>query len=97
MGTRVKVTYVALNEYGKPITSASTFEDLRKSLDEYYAVDRTDAQCLGFVPYETKYPDDYEGHYTYSWTSIIHNEKTTELDVIKVYCVEYYPNTIYEV
>ena len=97
MGTRVKVTYVALNKYGKPITSASTFDDLRKALDEYYAVDGTDAQCLGFVPYETKYPDDYEGYYTYSWTSIIHNEKTTELDVIKVYCIEYYPHTVYEV
>ena len=35
MGTRVKVTYVALNEYGKPIMSANTSDDLRKGLDDY--------------------------------------------------------------
>lgn len=96
MATRVKVTYVALNE-GEPIVSASTFDDLRKGLDDYYAVDRTDAQCLGFVPYETKYPDEYEGHYTYTYTSIVRDQKTTELDVIKVYCIDYFPHTKYEV
>lgn len=97
MATRIKVTYVALNEYGKPIMSASTFDDLRKGLDDYYAVDRTDAKCLGFVAYETKYPDEYEGHYTYSYTSIIRDVKTTEIDVIKVYCIDYFPHTKYEV
>ena len=95
MATRVKVTYVALNEYGKPIMSASTFDDLRKGLDDYYAVDRTEAKCLGFVPYYSKYPDVYEGHYTYSYPS--YDEKTTELDVIKVYCIDYFPHTVYEV
>jgi hypothetical protein len=54
MTTAIKVTYVALNEWGKPIMSASTFNDLRKGLDDYYAVDRTDAKCLGFIPYESK-------------------------------------------
>lgn len=97
MGTRVKVTYVALEEYGKPITSASTFEDLRKALDEYYAVDRTDAQCLGFIPYNTKYPDEYEGYYSYSYSTMIKDIKRTDIDIIKVYCIEYYPHTIYEV
>lgn len=97
MGTRVKVTYVALNEYGKPIMSASTFDDLRKGLDDYYAVELTDAKCLGFVPYNTKYPDEYEGHYTYSWINTARNQHITELDVIKVYCIEYYPHTIYEI
>ena len=66
MGTRVKVTYIATSD-GVPIVSASTFDNLRKGLDDYYAIDRTPAKCLGFVPYETKYPDEYEGHYTYSY------------------------------
>ena len=94
MATRVKVTYIAISD-GVPIVSASTFDDLRKGLDDYYAVDRTDAKCLGFVPYETKYPDEYEGHYTYSYPS--HDEESTELDVVKVYCINYYPHTVYEV
>jgi hypothetical protein len=97
MGTRVKATYVALNEYGKPIMSASTFEDLRKGLDDYYGVDMADAKCLGFIPYESKYPDEYEGHYSYSYSNIVRDEKTTEIDVIKVYCIDYWPHTIYEV
>jgi hypothetical protein len=96
MGTRVKVTYVALNEYGKPIISASTFEDLRKGLDDYYAVDRTEAKCLGFTPYYSKYPDEYEGYYSYSYANI-RDEKTTETDTIKVYCIDYWPHTIYEI
>lgn len=97
MGTRVKMTYVAVNEYGRPIISASTFDDLRKGLDEYYAVDRTDAKCLGFIPYETKYPDEYEGHYSYSYSTITRDVKHTDVDVIKVYCIDYFPHTIYEV
>ena len=92
--SRLKVTYVAINGDGdQPIMTAASFEDLRKGLDDYYAVDRTDAQCLGFVPYNTKYPDSYEGHYTYSYTMILHNQKETELDVIKVYCVDFWPET----
>ena len=94
MATRVKVTYVAVSD-GAPIVSAGTFDDLRKALDKYYAVGKTDAQCLGFVPYNTKYPDEYEGHYTYSYPS--HDEKSTDLDVVKVYCINYYPHTVYEV
>lgn len=96
MGSYVKVIYVALNEYGKPIMSANTSDDLRKGLDDYYAVDRTTAKCLGFTPYYSKYPDEYEGHYSYSYTTVIKGEEITEIDVIKVYCIDYWPHTIYE-
>ena len=94
-----KVTYVALSIEldKKPIMSASTLEDLRKGLDAYYGVGISDAECLGFTAYDTKYPDEYEGHYTYSYTTTIHGEKFTELDVIKVYCIEYYPHTVHEI
>ena len=88
--TRIKVTYVALNEYGKPILSASTFDDLKLGLDDYYGVE---SKCLGFTPYQTKYPDEYEGYYEYEY--LFGNELTK--DVVKVYCVEYYPHTKYEV
>ena len=96
MATRVKVTYIAISD-GVPIVSAGTFDDLRKGLDEYYAVGKTDAQCLGFVPYKTKYPDEYEGHYSYSYSTMIRDVKHTDIDVIKVYCINYYPHTVYEV
>jgi hypothetical protein len=96
MGTRVRVTYIAMDEY-KPILSASSFEELREGLDEYYDVDKGEAQCLGFVPFITKYPDDYEGHYSYSYTMKRYDEEVTSIDVVKVYCVNYHPHTIYEV
>ncbi len=95
-GTRVKVTWIAILD-GKPIVSAGTSEDLRKGLDEYYAVDRTDAKCLGFVHYDSKYPDEYEGHYSYSYTMILRDVKHTEIDTVKVYCVDYYPKTTYNI
>ena len=92
--SRIKVIYVAMDVDGyKPIMTAETFEDLKKGLDEYYAVDRTDAQCLGFTPYDTKYPDSYEGHYTYTFTMILHDQKETITDTIRVYCVDFYPET----
>jgi len=91
-GTRV--TWIAILD-GKPIVSAGTSEDLRKGLDEYYAVDRTDAKCLGFTPYYSKYPDEYEGHYGYSYTIILRDIPHTEIDTVKVYCIDYHPKTIY--
>ncbi len=96
MGTRVRVTYIAMDEY-KPILSASSFEELREGLDEYYGVHKGEAQCLGFVPFMTKYPDDYEGHYSYSYTMKRYDEDVTNIDVVKVYCVNYHPHTIYEI
>ena len=98
MATRVKVTYVAMNKDGnKPIMSAATFEDLRKGLDEYYSVDKTDAECLGFTTYESKYGDEYEGYYKYKWYMLIHDKLEEYIDEIKVYCVEFYPYTVYEI
>lgn len=95
MITRVKVTYVAMDVDGyKPIMSANTFEDLKKGLDDYFAAGRTTAECLGWYPYDTKYPDSYEGYYEYFWQQIIHNEIIDVVDKIKVYCVNYHPHTI---
>ena len=96
MGTRVRVTYVAMDEY-KPILSASSFEAIKEGLDEYYGVDKGQAECLGFTPYDTKYPDDYEGYYSYSYTIKQYDKEITNIDVVKVYCVNYHPHTIYEI
>jgi hypothetical protein len=96
MATRVKVTYIAINEY-KPILSASSFEAIKEGLNEYYGVDKGQAECLGFTPYNTKYPDDYEGHYSYSYTMKQYDKEITNIDVVKIYCVSYYPHTIYEI
>lgn len=95
MGTRVKMTYIAIVE-GRPIMSASTFDDLRKGLDDYYGVHTKDAQCLGFIPYYSKHPDEYEGHYSYSYLTFTKDTDHTEIDVVKVYCIDYFPHTIYE-
>jgi hypothetical protein len=100
MGTRVKVTYIAMDHDGnKPIMSASTFEDLRAGLDDYYGCDNRGGKCLGFTPYVSKYPDEYEGYYQYE-VSMIHSgrdqEPTEYVDTVKVYCIDYYPHTIYE-
>jgi len=96
MGTRLRVTYVAMDEY-KPILSASSFDAIKEGLDEYYGVDKGQAECLGFTPYDTKYPDDYEGYYSYSYIIKQYDKEITNIDVVKVYCVNYHPHTIYEV
>lgn len=85
----IKVTYIAIDCDGhKPIMTAETFTDLKKGLDDYYEIDKTNAECLGFFPYESKYPDEYEGYYKYKYHMI-----KEYIDKIKVYCVEFFPTT----
>ena len=97
MGTKVKVTYVAMDNYGvKPITSAGSFEDLRKSLDEYYGVDKGTGEFVGYTPYYSKYPDEYEGYFEYKSEMIVYGVVEEYVDKIKIYSVEYYPHTVYE-
>jgi hypothetical protein len=97
--SRVKVTYVAIDVDGfKPIMTASTLDELKGGLDDYYAVGKGEAECWGFYPIESKYPDlyDYQGYFTYAWKNVIRGEVTVEEDKVKVYCTEYYPYTTYE-
>lgn len=92
--TKIKVTYIAIDkESNTPILSAGSFEELRDGLDEYYGVVKGEAECFGFHPYQTKYPDDYVGFYTYKRNK--RYEKDDGFDMIKVWCVNYYPHTEY--
>lgn len=92
----VKVTYVAVDE-GKPIMSASSFNDLRKGLDEYFGINNGSAEFLEFKPYITKYPDEYEGSYYYKNVIKMVGHEEEFIDEIRVYCVDYFPYTTYEV
>ena len=81
----IRVTYVALSHYGKPIATAHTFDDLKLGIDEYFG-----AGHLEWIPYDSKYPDDYEGHFKYE-------DDNGDIETVKVYCVDFYPETKYEV
>ncbi len=93
--TRIKVTYLAVDsDENIPLTTASTFGDLRLALDEWYGIGKDEtAKCLGFIPYQTKYPDAYEGYYEYEF---LFRDEIMK-DKVKVYCLDYYPHTKYEV
>lgn len=91
--TRVKVTYLAMDEEQIPLVTADSFANLKLALDEYFGVDKNQAECLGWFPYECKYSSYYEGYYEYKWE----NGMEIITDQVKVYCLEFYPNTIYEV
>jgi hypothetical protein len=94
MGTQIKVTYVAVLTDGcKPIVSADTLESLKLGLDEYYGVVIGVAKCISWNPFNSKYPDDYEGYYEYEWINEAHNNIEVETDTVKVYCIDFYPET----
>jgi hypothetical protein len=93
--TYIRVTYVALSHYGKPIASAHTQDDLKAGIDEHYGIgtDPT-AKYLEFIPYDSKYPDEYEGCYKYECDDM---NGGVETETVKVYCISFYPHTKYEV
>ncbi len=85
--TYIRVTYVALSHWGKPIATAHTFDDLKAGIDEYFGEGKNQ---LEWIPYDSKYPDDYEGHFKYK-------DDNGDIETVKVYCVDFYPETKYEV
>ena len=91
MRTYIRVTWVAVSQWGKPIATAHTFDDLKLGIDEYFGVGKDQ---LEWIPYESKYPDDYEGYFKYEVDDF---NGGTELEEVRVYCVEFYPYTKYEV
>jgi hypothetical protein len=93
--TRIKITYIALDyESNKPIISADSFQNLKLALDDYCGADeRNTGRYIGFKPYITKYPDDYEGDFEYECCKNGHDWSEIYVDKFKVYCVEFYPET----
>jgi hypothetical protein len=89
--TYIRVTWVAVSQWDKPIATAHTFDDLKLGIDEYFGVGKDQ---LEWIPYESKYPDDYEGYFKYEVDDF---NGGTELEEVRVYCVEFYPHTKYEV
>jgi hypothetical protein len=96
--TYIKVTWLACDyEEGFPIISADSSDNLKLALDDHCGADkRNSSKCLGFTPYITKYPSDYEGYYEYECCKDGTNWDETYIDKFKIYCVEFYPQTKYE-
>lgn len=92
--TYIRVTYVALSHYGKPIATAHTEEDLKAGIDEYYGIGiDSKAKYIEWAPNNSKYPDELEGHYVYEVDDF---NGEIEIEKVKVYCVDFYPHTKYE-
>ena len=88
--TYVKVTYVA-QAFDKPILTAHTWDDLVAGIDEYFGVGEDPTiRRISWNPYDSKYPDDYEGYFEYEVDDF---KGGSEIDKVKVYCVEFYPLT----
>ena len=84
----------------RPIIVASSTKTLEAMLDEYCgAVEEYShsGKLIEYVPYNTKYPDDYQGYYLYEITSYLSNGG---VEVYKekyhVYCTESSPVNIEE-
>ncbi len=91
----IRVTYVALSHWGKPIATAHTFDDLKAGIDEYYGIGKDkDVKYLGWFPYESKYPDSYEGWFEYEVNDFNWDR---EIETVTIHCVDFYPYTKYEV
>ena len=93
---KTRAIYVACDFEDKfPIVSSDSFDNMRKALDDYCGADKKNSgKCLGFTPYDTKYPDDYQGYYEYECCSKGNDWNSgTYIEKFRVYCVEFYPKT----
>lgn len=90
-----KYCYVALlrgNEQYKscPLFAAENLEQIKKELDEYNGVtqgykeyENPTGKFVEFVPFRSKYPDDFEGYYVYETKMM----ERTDIDKFDIYCI----------
>lgn len=93
--------YVVVDDDSRrPIIAASDSKTLETILDEYCgAIDKYNhsGKRIKYVPYNTKYPDDYEGYYLYEIKSPIQGGNVSVCEEkYHVYCVESSPINIEE-
>ena len=73
--------YVAQHtEYNKPIAASNNWDELKFLLDDYFGSDKKT-----FHPYDSKYPDEYQGFFRYE----IETDGVVEVEEVKVYEVDY--------
>ena len=67
-----------------PVLTATTVEKVKQLLDEYMGLppyfEDKDVEYLGYFPYDSKYPDIYEGTYKYRYGD--------EIQEFGLYCME---------
>ena len=67
-----------------PILTATTVEKVKQLLDEYMGLppyfEDKDVEYLGYFPYDSSYPDIYEGTYKY--------RDGNEIQELGLYCME---------
>ena len=67
-----------------PVLIATTLEKVKQLLDEYMGLppyfEDKDVEYLGYFPYDSKYPDIYEGTYRYRYGD--------EIQEFGLYCME---------
>ena len=67
-----------------PVLTATTLEKVKQLLDEYMGLppyfEDKDVEYLGYFPYDSKYPDIYEGTYKYRYGD--------EIQEFGLYCME---------
>jgi len=81
-----KFSYVVIED-GKPICVAEFFKYIRAYLDDYCGVSGGQGEFVRYEPYNSKYPDDYQGQFIYKDIGNPPLQKE-ELIYFKVYLVD---------
>ena len=82
-----KFSYVVIED-GKPICVADNFKYIRAYLDDYCGVPNGKNEFIDFEPYNSKYPDDYQGQFVYKEFWSTPDGITEELIYFKVYLAD---------
>ena len=96
--TYVKVTWVAML-YNRPVVTADTWDNLVAGVDDYYGqgtgIQDPSNKKIGYIVDDSKYPDPngYDGYFEYEVDDF---NGGREIEKVLVFCVDFYPPTIYE-
>lgn len=82
-----KFTHIVL-ESGKPICVGQSLKYIRTYLDDYCGVQKGMGEFINYEPYNSKYPDDYQGQFIYKELWSTPNGITEEIIYFKVYEVD---------
>lgn len=89
--TTSSFVYVAVDNDNVPIAASDNLYELILAVDYHHGAHpkfKNESTRVSWIPYDSKYPSDYEGKLTYDCPTYV--EEARELSEVRIYSVEHF-------